>query len=243
MTRILRSLTISTQSHQLQSPNTRSRALASSSSQPVETTPPVSPQKPVSPSLNPTEAADLIEQARQSVLEQIKSEAESARELGRQRGLREGRQLGIDEAKNELAKEISQFQAITAQLGEAIATGVHNQEELAISIAFEAICKILGESAAKASMIEALVRQTAKQIVQSEKLLIRLHPADLDLLQQTGAVDMTLKDVGIVSWRADKQITIGGCIVESSLGGLDARLETQLKRLCSTLLEARQHYP
>ena len=49
----------------------------------------------------------LLETARLSVLTQIKSEAESARELGRQRGLVEGRQAAREEVRQALSSEIS----------------------------------------------------------------------------------------------------------------------------------------
>ena len=200
------------------------------------------PPAPVKRAAEPDLSA-LVEQARQSVLEQFKAEGEKARELGRQRGLQEGRQSGAEESRKTFETELERIRSLADNLHGALATQIHGVEEIAVSIAFEAICRVLGESAVTRDGIAALVRQAASHAVKTDKVVVRLHPADLSALRGAGGLDAALASGMAVSWVADDAVVLGGCILETDSGELDARLETQMDRLRSTLLAARRAKP
>lgn len=185
------------------------------------------------------DVAALVEQARQSVLEQFKAEGEKARELGRQRGLVEGRQTGVEESRKTFESELDRVRSIADKLQDAMASNLKGIEDIAVSIAFEAVCKILGEAAVTREGVQALVRQAATHATNTEKVVVRLHPADLAALRDTGALDTSLASGVAASWVADEAIALGGCVLETDSGELDARLETQVARLRATLLAAR----
>lgn len=185
----------------------------------------------------------LVEQARQSVLEQFKADAEKARELGRQRGLQEGRQSGAEESRKAFAAELARLRSIADSLNHALETQIQGVEEIAVSIAFEAMCRVLGDSAVTREGITAIVRQAASHAVNTEKVVARLHPGDLSFLRDAGGLDPSLSSGMAVSWVADESVVLGGCILETEHGELDARLETQMDRLRTTLLAARRAKP
>lgn len=185
------------------------------------------------------EIKKIVEQARSSVLTQFKEEAEAARELGRQRGLREGRSAGIDEAKQGFASEIARVRSIADKLPQAFKSGVEAMEDTLVDIAFAAICKILGNTAATREGIQDMVRQASAQVVAAETVVIRVHPSDLTLLRNAGVLETTLPSGIAVSWGSDKEVELGGCVVETGGGELDARLETQIQRLRAALIAAR----
>ena len=185
-------------------------------------------------------AEELVEQARRSILAQIKSEAEAARELGRQRGLQEGRAAGQEESRQAFAAELARVRSVAGKLSEVLASGIGGMEDLAVAIAFEAVCKVLGESATTAEGVRAQVRQAAAFAKNTERLVVRLHPADLSALRDAGALNAILSAEKTISWVADNSIELGGCVVATDGGGLDARLETQIDRMRSTLLAARR---
>jgi len=185
-------------------------------------------------------AEELVEQARRSILAQIKSEAEAARELGRQRGLAEGRAAGQEESRQAFAAELARVRSVAGKLSDVLASGIGGMEDLAVAIAFEAVCKVLGESATTAEGVRAQVRQAAAAAKNKERLVVRLHPADLSALRDAGALNSILSAEKVVSWVADDSIELGGCVVATDGGGLDARLETQIDRMRTTLLAARR---
>lgn len=182
----------------------------------------------------------LIEQARESVLAQFKEEADKARELGRQRGLQEGRTAGTEEAKRTFEAELARIRSIADRLQEAVETGFNGVEDMAVAIAFEALCKMLGNTAVTPEGVQALVRQAAAHAINNEKVVVRLHAGDLSVLRAVGALDATLPSGAAVSWVADKAVELGGCVVETDGGELDARLETQIEKLRKTLVAAHR---
>lgn len=226
MTTILRSPAIATETRKLSS----RRASPVAASAPVEpvAAPKQQPQAPTPPNLEA-----LLAQARESVLAQFKQEAETARELGRQRGLQEGRAAGAVEIRREAEAELARIRSVAAGLQGALASGIRGLEDVAVAIAFEAVCKMLGTAAVSRDGVRALVHEAVQHAAGAQQVTVRLHPADLASLQAAGGIDAA------VQWVADKSIELGGCVVETDGGTLDARLDTQVERLRATLLAAR----
>ncbi|PRC93893.1 FliH/SctL family protein [Solimicrobium silvestre] len=185
------------------------------------------------------ELASALEQTRLSIMEQFKEEAAAARELGRQRGLREGRVTGIEESKQSFANEIARIKSIAEKLPQALESGIHGMEDALVSIAFEAVCKILGTSAVTREGIKTIVQQAAANTLSNEQLVVRLQPNDFKLLQDAGGFSASLKTGQTVKWVADKKIVMGGCMIETATGELDARLETQVQALRTVLVKVR----
>lgn len=229
MTTILRSPAISTETRKLSTravaPTAPVSAVAPAA--PV-VAPPQSPLSPPSPNLDA-----LLAQARESVLAQFRQEAETARELGRQRGLQEGRAAGAEEVHRSAEAELARIRAIATGLQGALDTGIRGIEDVAVAIAFEAVCKMLGSAAASPDGIRALVREAVTHAAGARQVTVRLHQADLATLRAAGGVESAAK------WVEDKSVELGGCVVETDGGTLDARLETQVERLRATLLAAR----
>ena len=183
---------------------------------------------------------DRVDQVRRSILTQIKAEADAARELGRQRGLHEGRAAGREESQQSFAAELAGIRSIAGKLNDALVSGIGGMEDLAVAIAFEAICKVLGEAAVTLEGVRAQVRQATAHVKNTERVVVRLRPEDLSALREAGAVNSMLPTGKAVSWVADDSIELGGCVVETDGGALDARLETQIERMRAALLAARR---
>lgn len=233
MTSILRSPAISPETRKLTS---RRASIAPVAAAPVEpiAAPAAAPKAAAIPNIEA-----LLAQARESVLAQFKQEAETARELGRQRGLQEGRVAGAEEVRREAETELARIRSISTELQRALDTGIRGIEDVAVAIAFEAVCKMLGSAAASRDGIRALVHEAAAHAAGAQQVTVRLHPGDLAALQAAGGMEGALASGARVQWVADKSIELGGCVVETDGGTLDARLETQVERLRATLLAAR----
>ena len=81
----------------------------------------------------------------------------------------------------------------------------------------------------------AIVAEVLKKVREGRELTVRVNTSDLPLLQaQENALSAALPGRRI-TLAADSRVEAGGCIVETSLGSLDGRLEVQLRGLCETL--------
>ncbi len=157
---------------------------------------------------------------------------------GRERGFAEGREAGLAEGRAEGLAAVQEEAEKIQRLAQACAQSIANIEEetgealvnLAVSIARQVL-----RSTLKAEPERIL--DVVQEILQADGshqgiLKLRVNPADLEL------VDQYLQNDGTVShWRlqADMSIDRGGCIAETSLGNIDATLQTRWKRVTSTL--------
>jgi flagellar biosynthesis/type III secretory pathway protein FliH len=114
----------------------------------------------------------------------------------------------------------------------------HVATELALAIA----AKLLDREVSNAAATKALIAQALTQISSRERLTIRLNPADAELLREARGKPLTERavlpeDATLV---ADPSLKRGGCIIESSAGSLDARIETQLALVARALRGTEQ---
>lgn len=118
-------------------------------------------------------------------------------------------------------------------------------EEDVVALTFEVICKVMGEKAATPEGLTGLVKATAKNWHGRSALEIHLHPDDWEMLQshfssaEQSATDKLGLDGQELRWVADSTVALGGCMLQSSEGILDARLELQMVQLQSSLLRTR----
>jgi type III secretion system HrpE/YscL family protein len=94
--------------------------------------------------------------------------------------------------------------------------------------------KILGEQLrVHPDSVASIVRQCLRAFPGTGRVRLRAHPEDLPVLEaarpQLGGPAVA------VELQADPQIARGGCVLESELGELDGRLESQLARLADAL--------
>lgn len=113
-------------------------------------------------------------------------------------------------------------------------------EDDMLALCFETVCRMLGEAAAQPGVVRAQLTQAMSRLRSRRLVAIHLHPDDLAALQRTqDATALALPGGEDVQWIASAEVALGGCILQSPEGGLDARFETQLHALRDLLLQSR----
>jgi len=107
-----------------------------------------------------------------------------------------------------------------------------------VALVHECVGSIAGKLALSPDGVRQIVAQAMTQLRASEEIVVRLHPADCQLL--TAAAKALPVPGRAASYRADSQVVLGGCMIDYPQGTLDARLETQLRQFTDLLLQVRQ---
>lgn len=172
-----------------------------------------------------------LQKQREVELQQAKAAAE---QLGYAEGLRRGEQA----AQQQLQQHVAQLTGLMGQLHQARQDMVNRAEDTMVEIVYEAMCRIAGTHVGQRPMVLGMVQRVLSEFRQHEPLVLLLHPHDLALVQQA------LPELGIdpeqTQLRPDPSLKMGGCMVESAAGTLDASLETQFSRLREALLQVRR---
>jgi flagellar assembly protein FliH len=188
-------------------------------------------------------AAEEGKQSSQAAIDQARA---AAVEDGRVHGLREGReraQVELEQAKAQAADQASaamqprldQLDRLLEALAAETARRFADAEDELVALGHEAICCMLGDGAATPAVIRSMVKHLLARHGARTQLAVHVHPDDLNALDQEAG---TARDAW--RWVADNSVQLGGAILRSPEGSLDARLETQLTALRDALLTVRR---
>lgn len=203
----------------------------------TEPLPPAPPVVDVQAQLQEARARLLDEQ--RSWRQQAEQELAALREKVAQEGHAAGHAQGLADAGEAYRQKMQQADALLDRLGALLGEELLQAQDLVISIAFEAVGKILGEAAATPEGVRAVVAQALEHTRQREKLVVRVPAEDYRLLIEDLPATHPLARPGI-EIRPDAQLAGGGCVIETDAGQLDATLATQLAALRTVLLQARR---
>ena len=162
---------------------------------------------------------------------------------GRAEGLRIGEAAGKKAAQQAVAQRIAALDGLLAALERQTEMQWRLLEDDAVEAVFSAVCRILGERALSQESAGEAVRAVLAQMRGRTVLTVRAHPQDVEQLNANRDLADYLSQRQAkteVKWLADERIELGGCILDSAEGSLDARLETQLSRLREVLLQTRR---
>ena len=191
------------------------------------------------PTQSATQAPDIEvlvarEQHLAERLQQIEETGRRAYDEGYETGMR----TGEAEGREAYTSGLRQLEDLTQSLNLSVQTSLEESEDMMVSIVFEAVCKIVGDALATQEGVGAVVKEALARIRGKSAVIIRVNPLDLELIEESAAFGIASE----ADWRADEGIPMGGCVIESEYGTLDARIDTQLNQLKRVLLAAR-HKP
>jgi flagellar assembly protein FliH len=179
-----------------------------------------------------------------------------ARERAVADGLREGRERAAAEAKAQAdgaAAALRQAQQDLTSAGEARARRFESQlaelgqqseallaeaQDDMLALCHEVICAVLGQKACSAEGLRGLLEQARSRLRTQGQLAVHLHPDDALL----AGGHPQLASLPGVQWVPDVAVELGGVLLRSAQGSVDARLEVQLAQLQSTLLAVRAQH-
>lgn len=167
-------------------------------------------------------------------LDEIEQASKRAYEEAYETGLRNGE----TEGRQAYTSGLQQLESLTQNLNSMIQQSLDESEDMMVSIVFESVCKIVGDSLATREGVISVVKEALSRVRGKSTVIIRVNPFDLELIEESAAFGVASE----ADWRGDESIPLGGCMIESEYGTLDARIDTQLNQLKRVLLAAR-HKP
>ena len=123
-----------------------------------------------------------------------------------------------------------------ASMRQTIPQIVRETENALIALALEVARKLVSEMPISAPMVETAVRDALAQVESTAEATVRLHPADLELLQNAGSPLISSPDAPQeFRFLSSPDVTRGGCLVQTNFGTVDARRETKFELIKKNL--------
>jgi len=172
------------------------------------------------------EARDVVSVA-QDRARQIIAQAERESEEIREKAREEGKAQGLAEWNRILAQASKRAEELTK-----------SWEETMLRLSVRVAEKIVGEQLRlHPDTIVEIVREVLKNVRPGKRLAIQVHPSEAQRVR--ARVDRLRESLGAsseIEIVAAASVPAGGCVIDSELGIIDARLETQLKCLEEVLV-------
>ena len=152
-----------------------------------------------------------------------------------QRGLKEGQEKARRDLEqsymDKLAKKYEELYNIFQQYDENLLEYERTFEEIVIETAYELARKILQHEIKDKSIINENVRLAINKIIGANEIKLKLNPADLEHINDLNKNILNASSFNKIKIEADERIEAGGCLIETEIGNVDARISTQLNEL------------
>ena len=106
-----------------------------------------------------------------------------------------------------------------------------NAERETVELALAIAKKIVGyEVSTKKELVLRVVREALNKVADHDRIKVRINPSDFQVCRDANFELSELFDntESVVTFEEDDKICKGGCIIETNLGDIDARIEKQL---------------
>lgn len=196
------------------------------------------------PGISEEEQAQSILQQAENTLkkayadaEKIKQQAyqdiEQAREKARQEGYESGKQDSLNQLRKNLEEVNKIIQQATREKVKIINSSEPELLKLAVKVARVVIKK---ELEVDQDIVMKILEEAIEKISDNQQVVIRVSHQDLQTVRNNKDKIIDLVEAKNLSIVADKHIEDGGCMIETKLGYIDARIETKLELIEQALL-------
>lgn len=180
----------------------------------------------VAPTATPGAAA-AGDQATSATLESARAEA---RQAGFQEGLIAGRTEAQATAQQEHAVQMREFRATVQQMLDYRPTIRTEVEREVVDLAFAVARRVLHrEVTLDPTAVAGIIRSCIDERSAAEVTRVLVHAADMDTVKQLVGPDVAVDVSG--------EVARGGALLETSLGTLDARIDSQIEELRTGLAD------
>ena len=149
------------------------------------------------------------------------------------RGYTQGEKVGIESGKKIVEPILNNFQQALVEL-ERIRKEIYvSAEKETVELSLAIARKIVGhEVATNRNVVLNVVKEALGKLVDHEKIRVRISPSDLEfILNSRDQFSNTVENADGIVFEEDNAILSGGCVIETDLGSIDARVESQFQVL------------
>jgi flagellar assembly protein FliH len=180
-----------------------------------------------------------LKEVEERVLKETRERALFLEKEAYEKGFAQGEKDGREVGEKRIEKIISQchhlLEEIVRRREELFRTYEKEMIQLALSVSRKVIQR---EVMLQEEVIFEVLREALRQVVDSGKVVVRVHPIDYQtLVTHPDRFPMAQTNRDAVRFVEDQGIERGGCLVETSFGEIDGTLQGRLDEIASCVWE------
>lgn len=160
------------------------------------------------------------------------------------KGVAQGRDEAVCAQKETVDKATAALKTALEEIGRLRKQDVERMETETVRLALAISRKIIGNETEHGQMIGHVVKTAMQKVVDPRNLTLKLNPKDIDTVKGFTHELLPADETGsVLHLEADETILRGGCIIETQLGDIDARIDQQIAIVESLLAaELPRHF-
>lgn len=146
-------------------------------------------------------------------------------------GYTEGEKAGLELGNRQLSPVIDNFGQALTELDNVKKKIYLNAEKKTLNLAMAIARKIVShEIQSNPEVLLGIIQEALDRVVDNEDITIRLNPEDFKYINDSKQALRNMVDhYANITFKADASITGGGCLIETKMGEIDARIDRQFK--------------
>ncbi|BBO66760.1 hypothetical protein DSCA_06900 [Desulfosarcina alkanivorans] len=153
-------------------------------------------------------------------------------------GLDQGKAAAIAANRENVDRATAALKEAVAALVRARQQDVERMETETVRLALAIARRIIGHESDQGAVIAHVVKTAMEKVSDPRYLTLKLNPEDIDAVKAFQHELLPDDDVSAdLRLDADENIRRGGCIIETKLGDVDARIDQQIKIIDALLTE------
>jgi len=168
----------------------------------------------------------------------LKKQLDDYYRMGFREGQEKTRRDLEQDYSNKLIRKYEEVYNILQQYDENLLEMEKAFESLVIETAYEIAKKIVYREIDDRTIINENVKVAVNKIIGANEVRLKLNPQDIEELNTDSKNLLNTSSFNKIKIEGDDRIEKGGCLIETEIGNVDARISTQLTELKRKLEES-----
>jgi len=150
---------------------------------------------------------------------------------------------GFEEGQNSLRAELEQFynerieekareiERILLQVEQNLQSYENDFDKIVTEVSISIAEKIVKREIEKETIINDNLKESIRKVLGANEIKIRLNPNDYKKLNSTDGNILLEESFSKFKFETDERIEQGGCFVETEIGNVDSRIQTQIAEI------------
>jgi len=166
---------------------------------------------------------------------ELKKQSEAAYKQGYDDGFNQAKFDIESQYADEMLDKSEEFIKILSSLEEKISAYEASFGDIVAKVAVKIAEKILYTQLPNKETFERIIKEASQKIVGADEIVIRLNPTDYANLKLDELERSLGGGFGKISFDVTNKVNVGGCFIDTEIGSIDARIETQLEEVLNAI--------
>lgn len=148
------------------------------------------------------------------------------------KGFQEAQRLTALELEKEytqkLIEKTEEFNRILTAIESSLSEYEQAFDMIVTDVAVAIAEKIVKREIGRETIISASLSESVKKILGANEVIIKLNPRDYSILHSDEQSILLEESFSKIKFEQDEKIEPGGCVVETDIGNVDSRIQTQI---------------